>query len=55
VPNKPRTQGRSIRIPDPVWDGVLRLGAIKGETATAIVVRALEDHLHREGIRIEGD
>jgi Arc/MetJ family transcription regulator len=45
VPNQPATQNRSIRIPDALWQEVLRAADDAGETATEIVLRALRAYL----------
>lgn len=41
VPNQPATPNRSIRIPDEVWDEVLRRADDLGVSATEVVLRAL--------------
>jgi len=45
VPNQPATQNRSIRIPDDLWDAVLRIAEDRAETATDVVVRALRRYV----------
>jgi hypothetical protein len=41
VPNQPATQGRSVRVPDDLWEWVQGFAADEGVTATEIVLRAL--------------
>lgn len=41
MPNVPATQNRSIRIPDDVWEAVLRIAEDRGETATDVILRAI--------------
>lgn len=45
VPNKPATPGRSIRIPDEVWDALRQRADERGETMTDVVLRALRAYL----------
>lgn len=45
VPNQPATPNRSIRIPEDLWDEVLRRADDLGETATEVVIRALRAYL----------
>lgn len=39
--NMPATPTRSIRISDDIWDEVVRLASLHGETATDFVLRAI--------------
>lgn len=41
VPNQPKTPTRSLRVPDPVWDPIVRIAKVRGETKTATVIKAL--------------
>jgi hypothetical protein len=45
VPNKPATPGRSIRVPDELWDALRARADERGETVTAVVLRALRAYL----------
>jgi hypothetical protein len=45
VPNQPATPNRNMRIPDELWDLVLRRADDLGETATDVVIRALRAYL----------
>ena len=45
MPNQPATPGRSIRVPDDLWDQVQRRADDEGVTATEIVLRALKRYL----------
>lgn len=40
-PNQPATPGRSIRIPDDLWEALRARADERGETVTAVVLRAL--------------
>jgi predicted HicB family RNase H-like nuclease len=41
VPNQPATPNRTVRIPDEVWESAQRVAADRGETMTAVIIRAL--------------
>jgi hypothetical protein len=41
VPNKPATPGRHVRVPDELWFAAKRVAADRGETVTAVILRAL--------------
>lgn len=43
MPNAPATPNRNVRIPDKLWDEVLRIARDEGVTATEIVLRALRN------------
>lgn len=45
MPNMPATPVRSIRIPDEVWEELRRRADDRGETITAVVLRALRAYL----------
>lgn len=47
MPNQPATQNRSIRIPDELWDQVLRIAGDQQVSATEVVLRALRDYARR--------
>ena len=40
-PNQPATPNRTIRVPDEVWEAARRVAQDRGETLTAVIVRAL--------------
>ena len=41
VPNQPATPNRTIRVPDEVWEAARRKAQDRGETITAVIIRAL--------------
>lgn len=41
MPNQPATQNRNFRLPDDLWEEILRVSGDRGETATDLAVRAL--------------
>jgi hypothetical protein len=41
VPNQPATPNRTIRVPDDLWQAAKRKAADRGETVTAVIIRAL--------------
>lgn len=45
MPNQPATQNRSIRIPGPLWEEVLRIAGDRDETATDVIVRAIDRYV----------
>jgi len=45
VPNQPRTPGHTFRIPDDLWDALRERADERGETVTAVVLRALRAYL----------
>lgn len=47
MPNQPATPGRSVRIPEQLWDEVLRIARDQQASATEIVLRALRDYVRR--------
>jgi predicted transcriptional regulator len=47
VPNQPATPGRSVRIPDELWERILREADDRAETATEVILRALEQYFRR--------
>ena len=40
-PNQPATQVRGFRLPDDLWEEILRVSGDRGETATDLAIRAL--------------
>lgn len=44
MPNQPKTPGRSVRVPDPLWEAAKAKTAARGETVTDVVVRALNEY-----------
>lgn len=44
-PNQPATPGRSIRIPDDLWEALRTRADERGETVTDVVLRALRLYL----------
>jgi predicted DNA-binding protein len=51
VPNKPKTKGRSIRVPDELWQEALNTSHQQGETISDVVREALQEYVekHRKG------
>lgn len=49
MPNQPATPVRCFRIPDDLWEEVLRVCDDRAETATDLVIRALRREVRREG------
>lgn len=45
VPNQPATPGRHVRVPDELWEAAKRVAADRGETMTAVIIRALERYV----------
>lgn len=41
APNQPATPNRTIWVSDEVWEAAKRKAADRGETVTAVIVRAL--------------
>jgi hypothetical protein len=44
VANQPKTPARTFRIPEPLWERVAAEAERDQVTATAVLVRALEEH-----------
>lgn len=47
MPNQPATPNRNVRVPDELWDEVLRIADDQRVTATDVVLRALHDYVRR--------
>jgi hypothetical protein len=45
VPNKPATPGHTFRIPPEIWQALKARADERGETVTAVVLRALRLYL----------
>lgn len=45
MPNQPATQVRGFRIPDDLWEEILKVANDRGETATEVVLRALRRYV----------
>ena len=45
VPNQPKTPARAVRIDDARWERVKREAERRGETASDVVRRAIDEHL----------
>ena len=43
------TMPRSVRVPDELWHDALAAAQANGETLTAVVVRALERYVKKNG------
>lgn len=46
-PNQPATQVRGFRLPDDLWQEILRVSSDRGETYTALAIRALWREVRR--------
>lgn len=44
-PNQPATQVRGFRLPEELWEAIVRAADDQGETATDVVIRALKAYL----------
>jgi hypothetical protein len=47
MPNQPKTPVRSVRVSDVLWGAAQDEAARRGETVTAVIVRALEEYTQR--------
>jgi hypothetical protein len=47
VPNQPRTPKHGVRVPDDLWRAAKRVAEDRGETLTAVIVRALERYVRQ--------
>lgn len=45
MPNQPKTQARTIRVPDDVWAAVRELASAMGLTTSDVVRMALRDFI----------
>lgn len=45
MPNSPATPNRNVRVPEDLWDEVLRIADDNQETATDVVLRALRSYV----------
>lgn len=45
MPNRPKTPHRTIRVPEPLWKSAQAKAAERGETVTAVILRALERYV----------
>lgn len=45
VPNQPATPNRTVRVPDELWEAVMRKAQERGETVTDVIIRALKRYL----------
>lgn len=41
MPNQPATPTRTVRVPDELWQAAMRVAHDRGETVTAVIIRAL--------------
>lgn len=44
MPNQPRTPARAVRV-GPLWDVAKAKAADRGETMTAVIIRALREYV----------
>jgi predicted transcriptional regulator len=49
VPNQPATPGRSVRVPDELWEAVQEIAADREETVTDVILRALRRYVRLYG------
>ena len=47
VPNKPATQVRGFRLPEDLWNEIVRVASDNGETYTELAIRALWREVRR--------
>lgn len=45
VPNQPKTPKRSVRVPDGLWEAAKQKARERGESVTAVIVRALKEYV----------
>lgn len=45
VPNQPATPKHGVRVPDALWQAARRVAADRGETVTAVIIRALDRYV----------
>lgn len=45
APNQPATPGRSVRIPDELWEALRSRADERGETVTDVILRAIRFYL----------
>lgn len=45
VPNQPKTPKRSVRVPDGLWEAAKAKAKSRGESVTAVIVRALKEYV----------
>ena len=48
VPNQPKTPKRSVRVPDGLWEAAKEKARARGESVTAVIVRALKEYVARD-------
>lgn len=41
VPNQPATRKHGVRVPDELWSAAMKKAHDRGETLTAVIIRAL--------------
>jgi predicted transcriptional regulator len=49
VPNQPATPGRSVRVPDELWEAVQEIACDRDETVTDVILRALVRYVRTYG------
>jgi hypothetical protein len=47
MPNQPKTKIRTVRVPDDIWRAAQAKAAERGETVSAVIVRALRRYNRR--------
>jgi hypothetical protein len=52
VPNKPRTQHRSVRVDDPEWDDAGRAASRMGTDRAKVINQFLRWYLRRPGAKL---
>jgi predicted HicB family RNase H-like nuclease len=45
MPNRPKTPGRQVRVPDLLWQAAQARAAERGETVSDVIRRALHDYV----------
>lgn len=49
VPNQPATPGRSVRVPDELWESAIHVACDRDETVTDVIIRALTRYVRTYG------
>jgi hypothetical protein len=49
VPNQPKTPNRTLRVADDIWFRAKEIAKDRGETLTAVILRALERYIRTHG------
>lgn len=47
MPNQPKTPARSVRVRDELWNEAKTVADQRGESISAVLVRALQEYVQR--------